>query len=164
MTAHEELGANKALVQRYFDERWNRKNPDICDELLDPRLVERAKDFGPLTIHAALADIEFTLLDLVAEGDQVVIGGSQAHVGGIHGRRGDRQAHQLPRDGLAAGRGGQSCGGRVLRRITSRSSSSSERTRRPCASTSLVNAQPLAFVQVVTDLLESVRVEANLAT
>lgn len=64
--------ANTALVQRYFDERWNRRNPAICDEVLDPHRAKWQKAFVRAT-HEALADLECTLLDLVAEGDLVAV-------------------------------------------------------------------------------------------
>src|SRR5690349_18517099 len=64
---------NKELVRRYFDERWNRGNPDICDELLAPSLdIPGAKEFVR-SIYATFGNIQMTILDLLAEGDQVAV-------------------------------------------------------------------------------------------
>jgi len=64
---------NKELVRRYFDERWNRHNLDICDELLAPSFaVDDAKEFVR-SFHAAFANIQLTILDLLTEGNQVAV-------------------------------------------------------------------------------------------
>lgn len=64
---------NKELVRRYFDERWNHGNPDICDELLDPSSdIPGAKEWLR-SMYAAWGNIELTILDLLAEDDQVAI-------------------------------------------------------------------------------------------
>jgi predicted ester cyclase len=65
--------ANKALVHRYFDERWNRKNPAVIDELLgDGMDADDAKRYLE-TLHAAIGDLELSMGDLIAEGEQVVV-------------------------------------------------------------------------------------------
>jgi steroid delta-isomerase-like uncharacterized protein len=64
---------NKELVRRYFDERWNHGNLDVCDELLSSRMdIEEQKEFVRAQ-HAALGNLHLTVLDLLAEGDQVAI-------------------------------------------------------------------------------------------
>ena len=64
---------NKELVRRYFDERWNHYNLDICDELLAPNAdIEGAKEFVRAE-HAIFGKMHFTLLDLIAEDDQVAV-------------------------------------------------------------------------------------------
>jgi predicted ester cyclase len=64
---------NKELVRRYFDERWNHGNPDICDELLDPRSDIAGTKEWMRSIYATFGNIELTILDLLAEDDQVAI-------------------------------------------------------------------------------------------
>ena len=64
---------NKELVRRYFDERWNHGSLDVCDELLSSSMdIEEQKEFVR-TQHAALGNLHLTILDLLAEGDQVAI-------------------------------------------------------------------------------------------
>ena len=64
---------NKKLVRRYFDERWNRQNLDICDELLAPSVdIDEAKEFVR-SFHAFLSNFQLTILDLLAEGNQVAV-------------------------------------------------------------------------------------------
>jgi predicted ester cyclase len=64
---------NKELVRRYFDERWNRHNLDICDELLAPSVdIDDAKEFVR-SFYAAFRKIQLTILDLLAEGNQVAV-------------------------------------------------------------------------------------------
>lgn len=63
---------NKEIVRRYFDERWNHHNLDICDELLAPNDIDDAKEFVR-SFHAILGNIRLTILDLLAEGNQVAI-------------------------------------------------------------------------------------------
>ena len=64
---------NKELVRRYFDERWNHYNLDICDELLAPSVdIEDAKEFVR-SFHAIFGNIQLTILDLLAEGNQVAV-------------------------------------------------------------------------------------------
>ena len=64
---------NKELVRRYFDERWNHGSLDICDELLSSSMdIEEQKEFVRAQ-HTALGNLRLTILDLLAEGDQVAI-------------------------------------------------------------------------------------------
>jgi len=72
---------NKQIVQKYFDERWNHYNLDICDELLAPSVdIEGAKEFVR-SFHAIFGNMRLTVLDLLAEGSQVAI---HWRVEGIH--------------------------------------------------------------------------------
>ena len=63
---------NKELVRRYFDERWNHHNLDICGELLAPNDIDDAKEFVR-SFHAIFGNMRLTILDLLAEGNQVAI-------------------------------------------------------------------------------------------
>ena len=64
---------NKELVRRYFDERWNHGSLDVCDELLSSSMdIEEQKEYVRAQ-HAALGDLHLTILDVLAEGDQVAI-------------------------------------------------------------------------------------------
>jgi steroid delta-isomerase-like uncharacterized protein len=64
---------NKELVRRYFDERWNHGSLDVCDELLSSSMdIEEQKEFVRAQ-HVALGNLHLTILDLLAEGDQVAI-------------------------------------------------------------------------------------------
>ncbi len=62
---------NKALVLRYFDERWNRKNFGVVDEL-SPDGGEAHKAWLAAA-HTAIGNLHFSADRLVAEEDQVVI-------------------------------------------------------------------------------------------
>lgn len=63
---------NKELVRRYFDERWNHRNLDVCDELLPSADIDGAKEFVRST-HATFGNTQLTVLDLLAEGNQVAV-------------------------------------------------------------------------------------------
>ena len=64
---------NKELVRRYFDDRWHHGSVDVCDELLSSSMdLEEEKEFVRAQ-HAALGNLHLTILDLLAEGDQVAI-------------------------------------------------------------------------------------------
>jgi steroid delta-isomerase-like uncharacterized protein len=64
---------NKKLVRRYFDERWNHHNLDICDELLAPSVdIDRAKEFVR-SLTSSFGNLQLTILDLLAEDDQVAV-------------------------------------------------------------------------------------------
>ena len=64
---------NKALARRFADERWNKGNLDICDEMLAPGHDLQAEREWLASIHAIYSDIEYTFLDILGEGDKVVI-------------------------------------------------------------------------------------------
>ena len=63
---------NKEIVRRYFDERWNHNNLDICDELLALSDIDDAKEFVR-SFHATFGNMRLTIFDLLAEGNQVAI-------------------------------------------------------------------------------------------
>ncbi len=77
--------ANKALVQRWFEEVWNKKRPEAIDEMLSPDaivhgLLDDAENplkgpagFKPFheTFRGAFPDVEVVIEDMVAEGDKV---------------------------------------------------------------------------------------------
>lgn len=65
--------ANKALVYRYFDERWNRKNTSVIDELLGDGMHTDDAKRNVETMHAAIGDLKLSMSDLIAEGEQVVV-------------------------------------------------------------------------------------------
>src|ERR1043165_4906006 len=72
---------NKELVRRYFDERWNHGSLDVCDELLSSSMdIEEQKEFVRAQL-AALGNLHLTILNLLAEGDQVAI---HWRIDGIH--------------------------------------------------------------------------------
>ena len=64
---------NKALARRFADERWNKGNLDICDEMFAPGINIQAEREWLRSIHAIYSDIQYTFLDILAEGDRVVI-------------------------------------------------------------------------------------------
>jgi len=75
--------ANKALVRRLIEEAWNQGNPDVIDELVSLDYVLHIDAPGPpgregykrdvLMHRTAFPDLRFTIEDMVAEGDKVVL-------------------------------------------------------------------------------------------
>jgi steroid delta-isomerase-like uncharacterized protein len=64
---------NKELVRRFFDERWNHGNLDVYDEMLAPNLnVKDYKEWAQ-NVHATFGNIQMTILDILAEDDQVAL-------------------------------------------------------------------------------------------
>jgi predicted ester cyclase len=63
---------NKALVRRYFDERWNRGNLAVIDELVAPRDIEGGKAYMEF-MQTAFGDHQMEILDLLGDGDQVAV-------------------------------------------------------------------------------------------
>ena len=75
---------NKAIVQRFFDEAWNKGNLGIADELLtqnvvsidpmspDAKGIEACKEFIAVT-RAAFSDVRVDFDELLAEGDTVLL-------------------------------------------------------------------------------------------
>jgi predicted ester cyclase len=63
---------NKDLVRRYFDERWNKKNYAVVDELLPAADAEEAKAFLRQS-HDTISEIQLSIGDMVAEGELVAI-------------------------------------------------------------------------------------------
>jgi predicted ester cyclase len=69
--------ANKALVQRYVDEPWNKGNVAALDELCAPNFhleglggVEAFKA-GILDFRKIFPDLHFTVEEIIAEGEKV---------------------------------------------------------------------------------------------
>lgn len=77
--------ANKALLRRYFDEGTNRGNLDVVDELFAPDYVHHDPANPDVvvgnegvkrhiaTLRGAFPDIAFTVQEMIAEGDDVVV-------------------------------------------------------------------------------------------
>lgn len=64
---------NKELAHRYFNERWNQGNLNVCDELLSPSVdIEAQKEFIREML-ATFGNLHLKILDLLAEGDQVAV-------------------------------------------------------------------------------------------
>ena len=74
---------NKAIVRRYLDEAWIKRNVNILDELMAPNyarylpgldkpLGKEAQKQRLAGFFTAMPDLAFTLDDLFAEGDRVV--------------------------------------------------------------------------------------------
>jgi steroid delta-isomerase-like uncharacterized protein len=74
---------NKAVARRLFEEVWNSKNLAVLDELAGPNFVfhnsvqtlygpEGFKQFAT-TYHNAFPEAHFTIEDVIAEGDSVVL-------------------------------------------------------------------------------------------
>jgi steroid delta-isomerase-like uncharacterized protein len=68
---------NKAIVQRYVEEPWNKGNVDALDELCGPTFnieglggVEAFKRFIP-PYRKSFPDLHFTVEEVIAEGDKV---------------------------------------------------------------------------------------------
>ena len=73
-----------ALVRRWFEELWNKRNPDILNELLDPNAVGETEG-GRISGHAefiqklhaplmgAFPDLRVTLDDIIADGDSAAV-------------------------------------------------------------------------------------------
>lgn len=65
--------ANKAAVQRYFDEVYVHGNIEFVRELFVPgSLLARAVESGARTMQPAYSDLNVTIDDLIAVGDNVV--------------------------------------------------------------------------------------------
>jgi steroid delta-isomerase-like uncharacterized protein len=77
------LEANKALVRRFIDEIFVRARPEAVDELLSDDFVShtwRSTGDGKGDLRRAmerlsevLADVQFTVEDVLAEGDRVAV-------------------------------------------------------------------------------------------
>jgi len=70
---------NKDLVRRYFDERWNQQNFDVVDELLPEGEAADHKAWMR-SVLASFRQIEFTIGDVIAEGDRVALSWSSEGV------------------------------------------------------------------------------------
>lgn len=81
MTDQIHITAMKALVRRFVDEIFVEGNADAIDELVAPEFTshtlgtngpDELKD-ATKRVHGSLTDIEFTIDDIVAENDRVVV-------------------------------------------------------------------------------------------
>jgi len=89
---------NKAIVRRYFEEWGNHGDPRAADELIaadvtlrnPPAVVTSLNDYkkGMAAFHTAFPDLHFTVEEMVAEGDQVVVRWSlrATHLGVYQGK------------------------------------------------------------------------------
>ena len=88
----DESMANKAIVQQLIDEAWNKGNLAIIDELLAPNYVLHVDAPGAKKdregykqavsmYRTAFPDFFFTMEDMIAEGNKVVI---RCTMGGTH--------------------------------------------------------------------------------
>jgi predicted ester cyclase len=72
--------ANKAIVRRFFEEFWNAGRLEVADEIVHPDYppdngmsgAESFKD-GNLVWHRILPNIHFTIEEMLAEGDTVMV-------------------------------------------------------------------------------------------
>jgi len=65
------LQQNKATVRRLWEEIWNQNKLAVCDEIFDEIYAAHEKGFVP-ALRSAFPDLQFTVEDLIAEGDKVV--------------------------------------------------------------------------------------------
>ena len=88
---------NKMLARHLFEEVWNSKNLSVLDEMVAPNFVfhnsvqtfygpEGFKQFAT-TYHTAFPEAHFTIDDVIAEGDTVVLRWTArgTHSGGLLG-------------------------------------------------------------------------------
>ncbi len=77
------MSANRALIERWFEEVWNQKRADAIDELLaaDAQMhglgAEMRGPAGFKPFHArfcaALSELQVTVEDVIEEGDKVAV-------------------------------------------------------------------------------------------
>ena len=77
------LQRNKEIIRRYFEGWGNRGDPAVADELIatnvtlrnPPAILHSLAEYkqGMKVFHTAFPDLHFTIEDLVAEGDKVVV-------------------------------------------------------------------------------------------
>jgi|SRR5690348_8082011 len=83
---------NKAIVRKYLDEAWIKRNLSILDELMAPNyarylpgqttpLDREGQKRRSAGFHAAMPDLDFLIEDLFAEGDRVVF---RVKISGTH--------------------------------------------------------------------------------
>jgi len=66
-----DLHTKKAIVRRLIDEVMNASHLEVLDELYEPRLAQAARRWiAPF--QASFPDMRMEIVDLIAEGDQVV--------------------------------------------------------------------------------------------
>lgn len=76
---------NRALIERYFEEVWNRGNLDALDEIMHPAYVNHSPglpDPGPgpaglkpivAAMRKGLPDLHYTIEDMVVQPDKVAV-------------------------------------------------------------------------------------------
>ena len=62
---------NQSIVRRLWEEVWNQRALNVCDEIFDAEYAKHEKRFAP-AIWAAFPDSHHTIEDLIAQGDKVV--------------------------------------------------------------------------------------------
>jgi predicted ester cyclase len=62
---------NETIVRRLWEEVWNQKALNVCDEILDAEYAKHEKNFAP-HIWTAFPDSHHTIEDMIAQGDKVV--------------------------------------------------------------------------------------------
>ncbi len=95
---HLALQRNKGVIHRYFEEWGNRGDTKAADELIatnvtlhsPPAVLHSLDEYkkGMSAFHSAFPDLHFTVEDVVAEGDKVVVRWSLrgTHLGDYQGR------------------------------------------------------------------------------
>jgi steroid delta-isomerase-like uncharacterized protein len=75
--------ANKAIIQRHFDEIWNQGRIEVADEIVAPNYTSHFPvpgqppgiagfKYAVQLLRASFPDLHLTVEDLIAEGDKVV--------------------------------------------------------------------------------------------
>jgi predicted ester cyclase len=69
---------SKAVARRYFDERWNKRNLDVIDELVADDFFASADDREEFkewhrSVLAAFSEHRLTMDDLIEEGEKVLV-------------------------------------------------------------------------------------------
>src|SRR6266704_5982285 len=95
---HLAVQRNKAIIHRYFEEWGNHGNTKAADELIaanftlrnPPAVLRSLEEYkkGMTAFHTAFPDLHFTVEEMIAEGDKVVVRWSLrgTHLGDYQGR------------------------------------------------------------------------------
>jgi steroid delta-isomerase-like uncharacterized protein len=88
----------KAIIRRWVEDGWNRRNPALIDEIFAPDVVQHDPNGPPVAsvealkeyvggLMTALPDLKFTIENLAADGDRVVwrFGSRGTHRGPLMG-------------------------------------------------------------------------------
>ena len=62
---------NKATVRRLWEEVWNGRALQVCDEIFDEAYATHEKEWASY-IFGVIPDVHFTIEDMIAEADKVV--------------------------------------------------------------------------------------------
>jgi len=85
---------NKQIIQRLFEDGFNRDDAALIDALVAPEYVDAAGERGPGALRQVMArlrgafpDLHYTIDDLIAEGDRVAVSWSWSgtHQGAFRG-------------------------------------------------------------------------------